>query len=36
MGLSNLLELLAAFVPRPVSGTVEEKAAVEFETQRQA
>ena len=29
--LSNLVRLLAAFVPRPVSGMVEEKAAIEFE-----
>jgi hypothetical protein len=34
--LSNLVRLLAAFVPRPVSGMVEEKAAIEFETQLQA
>ena len=34
--LSNLVRLLAAFVPRPVSGKVEEKAAIEFETQLQA
>jgi hypothetical protein len=34
--LSNLVRLLAAFVPRPVSGTVEEKTAIEFETQLQA
>jgi hypothetical protein len=27
---------LAAFVPRPVSGMVEEKAAIEFETQLHA
>jgi hypothetical protein len=36
MGLSNLMGLLAAFVPRPISGMVEEKAAVEVETQLQA
>ena len=30
--LSNLVRLLATFVPRPVSGMVEEKAAIEFET----
>ena len=34
--LSNLVRLLAAFVARPVSGMVEEKAAIEFETQLQA
>jgi hypothetical protein len=34
--LSNLVRLLAAFVPRPVSGMAEEKAAIEFETQLQA
>jgi hypothetical protein len=34
--LSNLVRLLAAFVPRPVSGMVAEKAAIEFETQLQA
>jgi hypothetical protein len=34
--LSNLVRLLAAFVPRPVSGMVEEKAAIEFETQLHA
>ena len=34
--LSNLVRLLAAFVPRPVSGMVEKKAAIEFETQLQA
>jgi hypothetical protein len=34
--LSNLMSLLAAFVPRPVSAMVEEKAAIEFETQLQA
>jgi hypothetical protein len=34
--LSNLVRLLAAFVPRPVSGMVGEKAAIEFETQLQA
>ena len=34
--LSNLVRLLAAFVPRPVSGRVEEKVAIEFETQLQA
>jgi hypothetical protein len=34
--LSNLVRLLAAFVPRPVSGMVEEKAAIEFETQLRA
>jgi hypothetical protein len=34
--LSNLVRLLAAFVPRSVSGMVEEKAAIEFETQLQA
>ena len=34
--LSNLVRLLAAFVPRPVFGMVEEKAAIEFETQLQA
>ena len=34
--LSNLVRLLAAFVPRPVSGMVEEKAVIEFETQLQA
>jgi hypothetical protein len=34
--LSNLVRLLADFVPRPVSGMVEEKAAVEFEMQLQA
>ena len=30
------MRLLAAFVPRPVSGMVEEKAAIEFETQLHA
>ena len=34
--LSNLVRLLATFVPRPVFGMVEEKAAIEFETQLQA
>ena len=34
--LSNLVRLLAAFVPRPVCGMVEEKVAIEFETQLQA
>jgi hypothetical protein len=34
--LSNLVKLLAAFVPRPVSGMVEKKAAIEFETQLHA
>jgi hypothetical protein len=34
--LSNLVRLLAAFVPRPLSGMTEEKAAIEFETQLQA
>jgi hypothetical protein len=34
--LWNLVRLRAAFVPRPVSGMVEEKAAIEFETQLQA
>jgi hypothetical protein len=34
--LSNLVRLLAAFVPRPASGMVEEKASIEFETQLQA
>jgi hypothetical protein len=32
----NLVRLLAAFVPRPFSGMVEEKAAIEFETQLRA
>ena len=34
--LSNLVRLLAAFVARPVSGMVEEKTVIEFETQLQA
>jgi hypothetical protein len=34
--LSNLVRLLAAFVPRPVFGMVEEKAGIEFETQLRA
>jgi len=34
--LANLMKLLAAFVPRPVSGMVEKKAAIEFETQLRA
>jgi hypothetical protein len=34
--LANLMRLLAAFVPRPVSGMAEEKAAIEFETQLRA
>jgi hypothetical protein len=34
--LSNLVRLLAAFVPRPVSGMMEEKTVIEFETQLQA
>src|ERR1700674_3074117 len=34
--LSNLVRLLAAFVPRPVSGMLEGKAAIEFETRLQA
>jgi hypothetical protein len=34
--LANLMRLLAFFVPRPVSGMAEEKAAIEFETQLRA
>jgi hypothetical protein len=34
--LANFMRLLAAFVPRPVSGMAEEKAAIEFETQLRA
>ena len=34
--LSNLVRLLAAFVPRPASGMVEEKGTIEFETQLQS
>jgi hypothetical protein len=34
--LANLMRLLAMFVPRPVSGMAEEKAAIQFETQLRA